>query len=89
MIVYDKGSGTLTLHTRHTTYQMKADEYQVLLHTYYGPRVEGEDLSRLIRRMDRGFSPNPNSIFPRRDYSLDIMPQEYSAWGVGDRKSVV
>ena len=84
MIVYDKGSGTLTLHTRHTTYQMKVDEYQVLLHTYYGPRVEGEDLSRLIRRMDRGFSPNPNSIFPRRDYSLDIMPQEYSAWGAGD-----
>ena len=84
MITHDRQTETFTLHTRHTTYQMKADEYRVLLHTYYGPRIEGEDLSRLIRRADRGFSPNPNETGLYRDYSLDTMPQEYSTNGVGD-----
>ncbi len=35
MIVCDKKEGLFTLHTRNTTYQMKADSYRVLLHTYY------------------------------------------------------
>ena len=33
MILCDKG--LFTLHTKHTTYQMKADGLGVLLHTYY------------------------------------------------------
>ena len=32
MIVFDRTCGTFTLHTRSTTYQMKADQYGVLLH---------------------------------------------------------
>jgi len=84
MIVLDKKNQVFTLHTRHTTYQMKADKYGVLLHTYYGPRLEGEDLSRLIRYADRGFCPNLAEAGHRRDYSLDTLPQEYSTSGVGD-----
>ena len=45
MIVLDKENKVFTLHTQNTTYQMKADAYRVLLHTYYGPRVRGGDLS--------------------------------------------
>ena len=84
MIVFDRTCGTFTLHTRSTTYQMKADQYGVLLHTYYGPRVGEGDLSGLIQYADRGFSPNPSEAHPRRDYSLDTLPQEYSTCGVGD-----
>ena len=85
MIVYDKGNGTYTLHTRRTTYQMKADAHGVLLHTYYGPRLDGEDLSRLIQYADRGFSGSPNELGRTdRTYSLDTLPQEYSTCGVGD-----
>ena len=84
MIVLDKENRVFTLHTQNTTYQMKADEYSVLLHTYYGPRLRGGDLSCLIRFADRGASPNPNEAGHRRDYSLDTLPQEYSTCGVGD-----
>ena len=84
MIVLDKEKRVFTLHTLHTTYQMKADENGVLLHTYYGPRVEGGDLSYLVQYADRGFCPNPSQVGRRRDYSLDTLPQEYSTCGVGD-----
>ena len=84
MIVLDKEHNVFTLHTQNTTYQMKADQYSVLLHTYYGPRVSGGDLSYLIQYADRGSSPNPNEAGHRRDYSLDTLPQEYSTCGVGD-----
>ncbi len=73
-----------TLHTRRTTYQMKADAYRVLLHTYYGERVGSADLSYPIRHADRGFSPNPSEAGDWRGYSLDTLPQEYSSCGVGD-----
>ena len=39
--------GLFTLHTNHTTYQMKADAHGVLLHTYYGPRVEAVSYTHL------------------------------------------
>ena len=84
MIVFNKENRVFTLHTRNTTYQMKADWHNILLHTYYGPRVSGGDLSYLIQYADRGFSPNPNEVGDKRDYSLDTLPQEYSSCGVGD-----
>ncbi len=83
MIVIDQEQRIFTLHTSHTTYQMQADPYHVLLHAYYGPRVE-EDMTYLIRRADRSHTPNPDEAGNRRDYSLDTLPQEYSTCGVGD-----
>lgn len=82
MIHVDKN--VFTLHTRRTTYQCKADGHGVLLHTYYGARVSGGDLSYRIRHADRGFSPNPGEVGRCRTYSLDTLPQEYSTCGVGD-----
>lgn len=84
MIVINSDSRVFTLHTQNTTYQMKADHHQVLLHTYYGPRISDGDLSYLIGCADRGFSPNPNQVGDQRFYSLDTLPQEYSTCGVGD-----
>lgn len=84
MILYDAQNRTYTIHTQNTTYQMKVWDYQVLLHAYYGPRVEGADLSYLLRCRDRGFSPNPNEAGGDRTFSLDTFPQEYSTFGVGD-----
>ena len=84
MIIHDNKQRLFTLQTRSTTYQMKADANGVLLHTYYGPRVQGGDLSRLIRLADRGFSPNPSEAGNDRTYSLDTLPQEYSGSGAGD-----
>ncbi|MDE6590575.1 MAG: alpha-galactosidase, partial [Oscillospiraceae bacterium] len=84
MIVLDTENKLITLHTQNTTYQMKVWDYNILLHTYYGARISGGDLSYLLRRSDRGFSPNPNEAGSDRTFSLDTFPQEYSTCGVGD-----
>lgn len=84
-IVWNKEDGTITLHTRRTSYQMKVDSQKILLHTYYGSRVDDTDFSYQICRIDRGFSGNPyEKGKSERQYSLDILPQEYSCFGTGD-----
>ncbi len=86
MIQYNHEKNTITLQTRHSTYQMKIDEYGVLQHTYYGRKIQDGDMSCLIVLEDRGFSPNPAEADggKRRAYSLDTLPQEFSSSGVGD-----
>ena len=84
MIIQDETKRIFTLQTCNTTYQMKADQNGLLLHTYYGPKIREGDLSRLIQYADRGFSPNPNEAGNDRTYSLDTLPQEYSGSGAGD-----
>ena len=82
-IIYDRSAGTITMHTRNTTYQMKIGPLDILLHTYYGPRTEG-DMSYTILYGDRGFSGNPNDAGPDRTISADALPLEYSCEGNGD-----
>ena len=84
MILLDKENNVFTLHTQNTTYQMKADQHSVLVHTYYGPRVAGGDLSYLVRYADRACAPNPSEAGLDRTYSLNTIPQEFSTCGVGD-----
>ena len=87
-IVIDRERGLISLQTRNTEYQMQADSRGVLLHLYYGGRVNGSDLSHTICRMDRGFSGNPADLGATdRTYSLDCLPQEYSCFGTGDYRS--
>ena len=75
-----------SLTTRHSLYQMKADEYGVLLHLYYGERTDA-DMSYRIRMTSRGFCANPYEAKYRTEYSLDTLPQEYSTSGVGDYRT--
>ncbi|MBR6321605.1 MAG: alpha-galactosidase, partial [Lachnospiraceae bacterium] len=87
-IVIDSASGVITLHTRHTSYQMKADALGTLLHTYYGPRTDESDLSYAIFRLNRGLSGNPHEIGNiDRSYSLDTLQQEISCFGTGDYRT--
>ena len=83
-ILVDEKQGLFNLMTGNSLYQMKADEYGVLLHTYYGKKTPVVDYSYLIDRDDRGFSGNPYRVGEVRDYSLDVLPQEYSCFGSGD-----
>ena len=48
-----------TLHTKSSTYQMKADQRGTLLHLYYGGRTDDSDHSYLVQYHDVGFSGNP------------------------------
>ena len=73
-----------TLHTKNSTYQMKVDEQNMLIHTYYGNRTDDTDCSYLIRMADRGFSGNIPGTDRERVYSLDFLPQEFPVYGNGD-----
>lgn len=86
-ILYNNQDKIITLQTKNTTYQMKVDEYNVLLHTYYGAKIQEQDLSPLIVKDDRGFSGNPYDLEVCRTYSLDTLPQEYSCYGNGDYRT--
>lgn len=83
-IYYNEQDRTFTLHTRETTYQMRVGEFGVLEHLYYGAKVEDDCMAYLHRQADIGFSPNPYDAGEDRTYSLDLRPQEYPSYGVGD-----
>ncbi len=82
-IVFNEKKRIFTLYTKHTMYQMMADGHGVLLHLYYGRRIQGE-MDYLLTYHDRGFSGNPADVYPDRSYSLDALPQEFPVRGNGD-----
>lgn len=84
-ILVSENERLFNLHTENTTYQFKADEHGFLVHTYYGSRIDEDDLYGQLCFADRGFSPNPYELgMTERTYSQDLLPQEYSAFGTGD-----
>ncbi len=84
-IKVNEQTGIISLHTKHSTYQMKIDDKKKLIHTYYGSSIDETDLYSQIRFMDRGFSGNPYEVGTvDRTYSMDLLPQEYSCFGTGD-----
>lgn len=83
-ILFNEERKTISIHTKSTTYQMRVAPHGFLQHTYYGKRIEDEDLSYLFLKYDRACSGNPDEVFPSRRISLDTMPQEYPGYGVGD-----
>ena len=86
-ILLDNTNRLFTLTTENSMYQMKADKYDVLLHTYYGKKTAFFDYSRQIAYLDHGCSGNPYEVGHDRPYSLDVLPLEYSTFGTGDYRS--
>ena len=83
-ILYSEQEKVVTLHTASTTYQMKIDKYQRLLHLYYGVRIDDMDLSYYLQYSDRAFSGNIAEARYNRTYSLDVLPQEFPTYGMSD-----
>ena len=87
-IVLNREAGLITIQTKSSSYQMKADGLGVLLHTYYGGKIQPEDMSYQICSIDRGFSGNPHEQGKNhKEYSLDVLPQEYGCFGTGDYRT--
>lgn len=86
-VLFNQETQVFMLQTQHCAYQMKVAEYGVLLHLYYGQRMDDCDLSYLIQRTDRGFCGNPYEMQQDRTFSLDYFPQEYSCFGIGDYRT--
>ena len=77
---------TITIQTKHTTYQIGIHPLGFLLHLYYGARVEN-DMSYLLQYYDCGFAGNPYDAGGDRGMSLDFLPQEFPCYGTGDFRS--
>ena len=82
-IIYNEQEKTITIHTQNTSYQMKVGPCNLLLHTYYGPKAQG-DMSWCLSFRDRGFSGNPYDAKLLRGISSDTLPMEYPCEGSGD-----
>lgn len=82
-ISYQHKNHIFTLDTKHTTYQMKVDDFGFLLHLYYGAKASG-NMDYLLTYYDRGFSGNPFDVGSDRTYSMDALPREYPGIGTGD-----
>ena len=83
-ISFNEETNVFTLRTRTTMYQMQVGRYGTLLHLYYGEDLGDEEVSHGIVNLDRGFSGNPYEADRDRKFSLDVLPQEYTAEGNGD-----
>lgn len=83
-ITFNKTSKSITLHTKHTSYQMKIGNLDYLLHLYYGPTIYDADLNYQVMQYDRGFSGNPYESRNARTFSLDAQPQEFTTQQQGD-----
>ena len=76
-------NGVFHIETANTLYQMKADEFGVLNHLWYGGKT-GCVMDYLLDYPDVGFSGNIYEAENQRTYSLDTLPLEYASSGVGD-----
>ncbi|MDO5549817.1 MAG: alpha-galactosidase [Lachnospiraceae bacterium] len=83
-IIYNQEHKTITLHTKHTSYQMRIGNLDYLFHLYYGPTIYDADMTYQIMQYDRGFSGNPYESRNARTFSLDAHPQEFSTQQQGD-----
>lgn len=86
-IRFDEKHRLFTLNTENTSYQMKIADYNVLLHLYYGRKIECGNMEYLIQLYDRGFSGQIPDAGNRREFSLDALPQEYPVYGTGDYRT--
>lgn len=75
--------GIFYLETKNTLYQMKTDEYGVLLHLWYGKKTDC-NMDYLLDYPDVGFAGNVYDVDNCRTYSLNTLPLEYGTAGVGD-----
>lgn len=86
-IRFDEIHKLFTLDTENSSYQMKVADYNVLLHLYYGRKVQNSNMEYLIQLYDRGFSGQISDAGNRREFSLDALPQEYPVYGIGDYRT--
>ena len=75
--------GVFHVETANTLYQMKADDFGVLNHLWYGAKTDCV-MDYLLDYPDVGFSGNIYEAGNLRSYSLDTLPLEYASGGVGD-----
>jgi len=84
-IRYHAPSRTLHLQAKDTSYVMQIIKDGYLAHLYWGKKIRAEEPAYRIPFKDRSFSANPDP--GDRTFSLDVLPQEYPAYGRTDLRS--
>ena len=82
MAILVNGDKIFTLNTKNTTYQMHVNELGILLHSYYGAKMEYCDLSYAGYKKGWGASFSPN--IRETSYSHTHATEELSVFGLGD-----
>lgn len=84
MIQFDEKTGVFHLSNEHISYVLQVVRGRYLMHRYFGRRLCAFRDSRPFQEIDRGFSPQPAAYENERTFSLDVLPQEYPAYGHTD-----
>ena len=81
MISYDEKTGVFHLKNKKMSYVMQVVRGRYLLHRYWGRPIKEFRDGRAFQAIDRAFSPQPGDYENERTFSLDVLPQEYPAYG--------
>ena len=81
-IIENKQDKTYTLYTKNTMYQMKVNSVGMLLHTYYGKKMNYMDMALVNRGWGASFSPNLAECEEHIPYNHTA--QELTYAGTGD-----
>ncbi|ACT04064.1 alpha-galactosidase [Paenibacillus sp. JDR-2] len=85
-IIFDQESRVFHLQSKNTSYAFQILKQGYPAHIYWGKKVRGLQLNRLLQIKERAsFSPNPDQN--QLDLSLDALPQEYPSYGATDFRS--
>lgn len=82
MIDYQESASLFHLQSVDFSYVLQVLENGLLVHRYFGKKINQFSRDNKITYLDRAFSPNPTS--KDRTFSLDTLPLEYSSNGLGD-----
>jgi alpha-galactosidase len=82
-IHYDAKRQLFHLQSVDTSYAFQIVHGKYLAHLYWGTRVRGKQLDRLLE-LKRRSSFSPTTIKGVDDFSLDTLPQEYPSYGTSD-----
>ena len=84
MIDFDQATGVFHLHNDKVSYVLQVVRDCYLLHRYWGRPLKKFRDTAPMQSIDRAFSPQPAAYPNERTFSLDVLPQEYPAYGHGD-----
>ena len=81
-IYFDEDKRLFHLQAGDCSYVLQIVREGYLKHAYWGSKLRSYHGSNLVPGMDRSFAPNPDTW--DRTFSLDVLPQEYPAYGNTD-----
>lgn len=82
-ILYDQQNSIFHLQSKDTSYVIHVTETGYAAHLYWGKKIRGTQLKRLLELQERA-SFSPSTELDHRELSLDTLPQEYPSYGNSD-----